>query len=107
MVGYIFWPTQLRLVESNAGNDQVSAITIYPKGKHCLQFTPYNEVHYHTSSVVVFANGKINKQTKMVDKLEQRQISEKQIYNQRERGRRESERKNILHRLSVYLIFIM
>ena len=39
--------------------------------------------------------------------IEQRQVSEGELYNQRERGRRGSERKNILHRLSVCHIFIM
>ena len=52
--------------------------------KHCFTFIVYNDVHYHIPSVVVFSNGKINKQTKMADASEQRQISEKQVYIRRE-----------------------
>ena len=47
-------------------------------------FIIYNSVHYHISSVINFSNGKINKQTKMVDELEQRQILEKQKYIKRQ-----------------------
>ena len=36
MVRYIFWPTQLRLVESNAGNDPLSAIAIKLRGTDYL-----------------------------------------------------------------------
>ena len=68
------------------------------KLKHCSTFLIYNDVHYHIPSVVIFSNGKINKQTKMVGELEQRQISGKtDVY--KETGKRGSERKNILHRL--------
>ena len=42
----------------------------------------------------------------MADELEQRQISEKQMYI-KETGRRGSEWKSILHNLAAYHIFLM
>ena len=47
------------------------------KLKYCSTFIVYNDARYHIPSVSIFSNGKINKQTKMVEELEQRQISEK------------------------------
>ena len=37
-------------------------------------------MHYHTLSVVMFANGKKTKQPKMGDASEQKQIAERQLY---------------------------
>ena len=71
------------------------------KLKLCSIFLIYNDVHYHIPSAVIFQKRK-GKQTEMTDAPSGDRSSRKGLYNQREGGRRRgSERKNILHRLSV------
>ena len=56
------------------------------KVKHCFTFIVYNDVHHHIPSVVIFSNGKINKQTKNADASGADRSWEGNIYNQREGG---------------------
>ena len=75
------------------------------KLKHCSTFIIYNDVHYHISSVVIFQKRK-GKQTEMTDAPSGDRAQEKE-YITSKREKEEEQRKNVLHRLSVYHIFIM
>ena len=48
-------------------SETVSYIQKCQKMKHCFTFIFYNDVHYHIPSVVIFQNGKMNKQAEMID----------------------------------------
>ena len=77
------------------------------KLKHCSTFLIYNDVHYHIPSVVIFQKRK-GKQTGMTDAPSGDRSRERDyITREREGRRRGSERKNILHRLSVCHISFM
>ena len=77
------------------------------KVKHCFTFIVYNDVHYHISSVVIFSNGKINKQTERTDAPSGDRYQRNRYITGKEGGRKESERNNIPDSLAVSLIFLM
>ena len=88
--------------------DYMRKIWLYcQKLKHCSTFIVYNDAHYHIPSAIILSNRKIIRQTKMVDKLEQRQISEKQTYIKRQE--REDQRGRVSYIISCisYVTYVI